>query len=119
MIRATILNAEELKALNVGKHQPKTGSETEGQTAASTKVWQAGELQAGTWEVSPGTFPGTRDGFHEIAQILEGRATITEPDGTATEIGPGSLFVTPAGWKGSWTVHETLRKVWVVLDLPA
>lgn len=36
-----------------------------------------------------------------------------------TEVGPGSLFVTPAGWRGSWTVHEPLRKMWVVHNLPA
>jgi len=27
--------------------------------------------------------------------------------------------VTPAGWEGTWTIHETVRKMWVVADLPA
>ena len=119
MIRATVVNADELQEINSGKQKPKPGSQTEGQLAASTQVWQEGELQAGVWEITPGTFPSSRDGFHEIAQILEGRATIVEPDGNTFEITPGSLFVTPAGWTGTWTVHEAIRKVWVVLDLPA
>jgi uncharacterized cupin superfamily protein len=55
----------------------------------------------------------------EICQILSGRGTITEPDGTSFEIGPGTLFVTPAGWEGHWTIHETVRKMWVVADVPA
>ncbi|WP_244296762.1 cupin domain-containing protein [Paenarthrobacter nitroguajacolicus] len=52
------------------------------------------------------------------AVILSGTATIVEEDGTSFEVGPGTLFVTPAGWTGTWTVHETLRKMWVVTDLP-
>jgi uncharacterized cupin superfamily protein len=64
-----------------------------------------------------------RPGYHEICQILSETATITEPDGSSFDIGPGTLFVTPAGWEGNWTIHwtthETLRKKWVVIDLPA
>jgi uncharacterized cupin superfamily protein len=47
------------------------------------------------------------------------RRSNTEADGSSFDIGPGSLFVMPAGWEGNWTIHETLRKMWVVIDLPA
>jgi uncharacterized cupin superfamily protein len=76
-------------------------------------------LKTGIWEVTPGTFKSTRPGYDEICQILSGTATITEPDGSSFDIGPGSLFVTPAGWEGNWTIHETLPKMWGVIDLPA
>lgn len=32
---------------------------------------------------------------NEICHILNGTATITEPDDSSFDIGPGSLFVTP------------------------
>ena len=98
-------------------HEPKPGSTTPGQTAVSVPVWKAEGLQAGIWEVTPGTFSSTRDGYHEICQILSGKATITEANGRTFDVEQGTLFVTPAGWVGTWTVHETLRKVWVVQDL--
>ena len=31
----------------------------------------------------------------------------------------GSLFITPEGWEGTWEVHETLRKSWVVIPFAA
>ena len=101
-----------------GIHSAKATSTTVGQTESSVGVWKEEGLRTGIWEVTPGTFPSTRDGYDEICQVLSGRATITEPDGHSFEITAGSLFVTPAGWKGTWEVHETLRKVWVILDHP-
>ena len=75
-----------------------------------------GGLKTGIWEVTPGTFKSACPGYDEICQILSGTATITERDGSSFDIGPGSLFVTPAGWEGNWTIHETLHKMWVVDD---
>jgi uncharacterized protein len=100
-------------------HRAKATSTTAGQTEASVEVWGADGLRTGIWEVTPGTFSSTRDGFHEICQILSGRATIEEPSGRTFEVAAGSLFVTPAGWQGTWTIHETLRKSWAVFTLPA
>jgi len=94
---------------------PKPTSLT-GQTESSITLWESldGLVQLGVWECSPGTFTATRDGYDEVAQILFGAATITTDEGQACELGPGSVFVTPAGWSGTWTVHETVRKTYVV-----
>src|SRR5699024_12866916 len=72
-------------------------------------------IRSGVWEVTPGSFTSARTEYHEMCQIVTGRATIIEEDGTEFEVGPGSLFITPEGWKGKWIVHETLRKSWVVI----
>lgn len=117
MVQATVLN--DTTTANPGEHGAKATSTTPGQTEVSLRVWEADGIRTGIWEVTPGSFTSTREGYNEICQILSGTATITEIDGNSFEIGPGSLFVTPAGWRGSWTVHETLRKMWVVQDLPA
>jgi uncharacterized cupin superfamily protein len=110
MVKATILNAA---TQNLGQHVPKAVSTTPGQTEVSFRPWEADGMKTGIWEVTPGTFTSSRPGYHEVCQILSGTATITEPDGQSFELGPGSLFVTPEGWEGTWTVHTTLRKVWV------
>lgn len=80
--------------------------------------WSADGLETGIWEAGPGEFAATRVGYHEVCQILSGRATITEENGTVLELAAGDLFVTPAGWRGTWLVHETLRKVYVIQSLP-
>lgn len=105
---------------DAGTHKPKATATTEGTTESSLTVWESAEgIRAGVWEVTPGTFASTRPDYHETCQIVSGRATITEPDGTQFEIGPGSLFITPEGWEGTWEVHETLRKSWVVIPFAA
>jgi uncharacterized cupin superfamily protein len=117
VVKATVLS--DATTAHPGEHSAKATSSTPGQTAVNMRVWDGNGLRTGIWEVTPGTFTSTREGYHEICQILSGKATITEADGTSFEVGPGSLFVTPVGWTGSWTVHETLRKTWVVQEVPA
>lgn len=116
MVKATIMS--DATTASPGEHTPKETSSTPGQTAASLRLWAREGHKTGIWEVTPGTFTSTRPGYDEICQILSGTATIVEEDGTSFEVGPGTLFVTPDGWTGTWTVHETLRKMWVVTDLP-
>jgi uncharacterized protein len=117
MVKATVMS--DATTVEPGEHKSKETSSTPGQTEVSLGLWARNDLRTGIWEVTPGTFRSTRPGYDEICQILSGSATITEQDGSSFEIGPGSLFVTPAGWEGTWTIHETLRKMWVVKDLPA
>lgn len=117
MVKATVMR--DATTVNPGEHKPKGTSTTLGQTEVSLGLWARDDLRTGIWEVTPGTFNSTRPGYDEICQILSGAATIIEPDGGSFDIGPGSMFVTPAGWEGTWIIHETLRKMWVVKDLPA
>ena len=71
-------------------------------------------VETGIWECSPGTFIVHRDGYDEIAQILSGSATITGEDGTVVELKVDSTIVTPEGWRGTWVVHEPIRKMFVI-----
>jgi uncharacterized cupin superfamily protein len=114
MVKATVLN--EVQTADLGEHVLKATSSTPGQTEVSFTVWEGDGARTGVWEATPGTFTSTREGFNEVCVILSGAATISDENGTF-DIGPGSLFVTPAGWRGSWTVHETLRKVGFVQNL--
>lgn len=117
MVTATVMS--DATTASPGEHNPKETAIQAGQTEASFRLWNRDGLKTGIWEVTPGEFKSTRPGYDEICQILSGRGTITEPDGNSFDIGAGTLFVTPAGWEGHWTIHETLRKMWVVADVPA
>jgi len=57
----------------------------------------------------------------EAFVVLTGRATIEVEGGPTLEVGPGDLGLLPAGARTTWTVHETLRKVYVIrtLDEPS
>ncbi|MBU4214129.1 MAG: DUF861 domain-containing protein [Actinobacteria bacterium] len=111
---ATVLHDAAGVPLPAGRPKP---TSTTGQQETDLSVWALDGTETGVWEVGPGTFTATREGYHEVCQILSGRATLTHPDGTQVEIGAGDLLVTPAGWVGTWHVHETLRKVFVIRTL--
>ena len=74
-----------------------------------------GLVETGVWEVTPGTFPGAKDGICELMHFVAGHGTITGDDGTVTRIGPGVVMFTPDGWRGTWDVQETVRKTYVIV----
>ena len=73
---------------------------------------EAEDLEVGIWQHGPGV---TRDvEYDEVFVVLSGRATIAVEDGPVLEVGPGDVALLRAGSSASWTVHETLRKVYVI-----
>ena len=88
----------------------------DGQVESFVDVWVSpdGAVEMGIWECTPGTFTATRDGYDEICTVVSGTATVTDSDGVTTELSPGSILVTPAGWAGTWVLHETVRKTYVI-----
>lgn len=87
-----------------------------GQMESTLGVWQGSSgTSSGVWECEPGEFTAVRDDCTEICHILTGRATVIGDDGTSAEIGPGSLLVLAQGWRGTWIVHETIRKTYVMI----
>jgi Predicted enzyme of the cupin superfamily len=70
-------------------------------------------LEVGVWECPPRVETDTE--ADEIFVVLTGRATIdfTEPPHPSIEIGPGDVVRLNEGQQTRWTVHETLRKVYV------
>ncbi|MBI1378674.1 MAG: DUF861 domain-containing protein [Frankiales bacterium] len=68
-------------------------------------------LGVGLWQHSAGV--STDVEADEVFVVLSGRATIEVEDGPTLEVGPGDVGLLPAGARTTWTVHETLRKVYV------
>jgi uncharacterized cupin superfamily protein len=65
----------------------------------------------GVWEHSIGA--STDVEADEVFVVLFGAATVTFEDGTAVELGPGSMGRLHEGQRTVWTVTETLRKVYI------
>jgi uncharacterized cupin superfamily protein len=92
---------------------------TSGNPRASVlELYRDDVVECGVWEVTPGEFAGENAGFGEHMYVLCGEATVTSEDGAAVELRPGVSFVARAGWRGSWDVRETVRKIFVIWRMP-
>ena len=81
----------------------------------SADVSAHNRLEAGVWDCTPGTFPFRRDGYDEVFCVLSGHATLTFDGGMSFDLRPGAMIVTPSGSTGTWTVHEHVRKAYVMV----
>ncbi|MHC4609683.1 MAG: cupin domain-containing protein [Planctomycetota bacterium] len=72
-----------------------------------------GSNETGVWVCTPGTWrcEVERD---EFCQFLSGRCVYTADDGTHLEIEGGDAAFFPAGWRGTCTVAETVRKTYMI-----
>ena len=80
-------------------------------TAAST-LTRFGDLEVGIWEMSVGTMTDVE--ADEVFVVLSGAATVDFADGTPTlALRPGDVGRLAAGAQTTWTVTETLRKIYL------
>ena len=82
-------------------------------TAALAVLDDTGDREIGIWEMTPGTARDTE--ADELFVVLSGRATIAFEDAALPDlaVGPGSVIRLAAGMRTTWTVTETLRKVYI------
>lgn len=82
-------------------------------TTAIVVLDDTGDREIGIWEMTPGTATDTET--DELFVVLSGRATIAfdEPSLPSLEVGPGSVVRLAEGMRTTWTVMETLRKVYI------
>jgi len=80
---------------------------------ASVRLPGGGTLATGVWRCTEGIVTDVE--ADETFVVLSGRATI-EHDGARHEVGPGDVCVLPAGAATRWTIHETVTKVFVVVE---
>jgi uncharacterized protein len=112
-----LLHVLDAPAVRLGEPMPKATSPTRQHEALLQVHESDGAIDIGIWECEPGEFTATHDDDTEVCQILSGSATVTGDDGTSARVSAGSLLVLPVGWRGRWTVHETIRKTYVVLKV--
>lgn len=78
----------------------------------AAEIAAAPGVEVGVWAHTVGV--STDVEVDELFVVLSGRATIECADGTVLEVGPGDVGVLPPGTETRWTVHEDLRKVYVI-----
>ena len=95
------------------EHEPLPADDVlEGEpTAAVSSLAEVGGIGVGLWEMSAGTARDTE--VDEVFVVLAGRGDVTFEDGTVLALRPGVAVRLTAGERTTWTVTETLRKVWV------
>jgi len=75
-------------------------------------LYEGADVDIGIWQHSAGT--STDVEADEMFIVLCGRATVHVAGATTIDLGPGDVGFLPAGARTTWTVHETLRKVYFV-----
>jgi len=100
---AVVVTHEELDAASVVKGLP---------TAGYTVLDTLGDTEIGIWEMSVGTATDTEE--DEVFVVVSGRASIHfAADDRTIVVGPGDVVRLTAGMQTTWTVTETLRKIYV------
>ena len=79
--------------------------------AEAAPLTTLGDAEVGLWEMAPGTDHDTE--VDEVFVVLAGRGTVAFGDGEIIELAPGVAVRLRAGERTTWTVTETLRKVYV------
>lgn len=84
------------------------------------KAWNAftdstGQFFCGRWSSSPGKWR-VRYTENELCVITAGRVTIESAAGERHSFSAGDAFVVPAGFEGTWTVHEDCVKFYAIFE---
>jgi len=81
-------------------------------STAAAALARFGGLEIGVWEMSVGTMTDVE--ADEVFVVLSGAATVEFADGTpALQLRAGDIGRLAAGAQTTWTVTETLRKVYL------
>ena len=76
---------------------------------------QAG-VELGVWEITSGIVTDIE--VDEIFVVIAGRGRVEFDDGSSIALLPGVVVRLRAGDRTQWIVHETLRKIYVLLPSP-
>lgn len=106
---ATVVHALTLELV----HQPVDPAEvlSGSPTTGLAELTTVGESEVGVWEISPGTVTAVEEA--EIFVVLSGHATLRRGDGSSVVLMAGSVGRLDEGEETTWTVYDTLRKVYV------
>jgi uncharacterized protein len=82
-------------------------------TLGSVEAWADAAVETGTWEATPGTFARAIVDA-EFCHFVQGHATFVTEDGNRFEFRAGDAAYFPPRTLGVWTIHQTLRKTYVI-----
>lgn len=94
-----------------GPLEEATGAEMQ---TSGLYLWQDGSGQeSGIWECTPGPSRWELE-TNEFVHVLSGSMTVTADGADPMEVKGGDTLLFPKGWAGTWQIHETLRKLYVI-----
>jgi uncharacterized cupin superfamily protein len=85
------------------------------QTIANFFTDSTQQFFAGRWTSSPGKWR-IRYSESEFCCLTEGSIALENSSGQRWQFGPGSAFVVPAGFEGTWEVLETCTKFYAIFE---
>lgn len=80
--------------------------------ASSAELARLNGSDIGIWQLTEGQVTDTE--VDEVFIVLSGRGQVTFEDGTVLDLQPGTAVRLFAGERTTWTITETLRKIYVV-----
>jgi len=108
VIHAAKLEVAELTSTPLAADQVVAGSPD----VHMMSLYEGPDIGVGIWQHSAGA--STDVEADEMFIVLCGRATVQIAGAPTIDVGPGDVGFLPAGARTTWTVHETLRKVYIV-----
>jgi hypothetical protein len=98
-----------------GPLEEATSEDTPMQTHGLT-MWTGPEgsgQETGIWQCTAGPSYWVQE-ENEFIYILSGSLTVTPDGGKPATFGAGDSAMFPRGWRGTWDLHETVRKVYAI-----
>ena len=115
-IDTTVLSAAATAELeDWGPLEEATSADTPMQVHGLT-MWTGPEgsgQSTGIWQCTAGPSYWVQE-ENEFIYLLSGSLTVTPDGGKPATFGAGDSAMFPRGWRGTWDLHETVRKVYVV-----
>ena len=100
-----------------GRLAPPLATPLDGELATrGISLWKSEDttIKTGTWQCSPGKSRWEFEGGGEFIQVLSGEMIVTRDGATPVTLRAGDTAVFPPGWKGTWEITTTLRKVYTI-----
>ena len=115
-IDTTVLSAAATAELeDWGPLEEATSQDTPMQTHGLT-MWTGPEdsgQETGIWQCTAGPSYWVQE-ENEFIYLLSGSLTVTPDGGKPATFGAGDSAMFPRGWRGTWDLHETVRKVYAI-----
>ncbi|MFK7803008.1 MAG: cupin domain-containing protein [Anaerolineae bacterium] len=72
-------------------------------------------FESGVWSCSAGAFEINSYSINEVMLLVAGSMSLTDLAGKTVELKEGDMFFIPKGWSGTWTVHQDMQKMYVIM----
>lgn len=92
-------------------HTPSDDVVSGSPTEATHTLGAVGDTEVGVWEITEGTVRDTE--VDEVFVVLSGAGQVEFADGETIDLSPGVAVLLREGERTTWTITQTLRKVWV------